>query len=54
MKIAEFCEAYKAKKFMNTKQGSDERTEWLRKELEIKTYIPFKEKRKIEAMKREK
>ena len=50
MKIAEFCEAYKAKKFMNTKQGSDERTEWLRKELEIKTYIPFKEKRKIAEM----
>ena len=47
MKIREFIEAYKAKRFMITKNGTDERSEYLRKELEIKTYIPFREKRKI-------
>lgn len=48
MKIAEFVEAYKAKRFMTvTKNGIDEKSEWLRKELEIKTYIPFKQKREI-------
>jgi hypothetical protein len=50
MKINEFCEAYKAKRFMITKQGTDERSEWLRSELEIKTYIPFKKKREIAEM----
>jgi hypothetical protein len=50
MKINEFCEAYKAKKFMNTKQGVDEKSEWIRSQLEIKTYIPFREKRKIAEM----
>ena len=48
--IKEFCEAYKAKRFMNTKQGVDERIEWLRNELEIKSYIPFKTKREIAEM----
>lgn len=47
MKINEFIENYKAKRFMVTKQGVDERSEWLRKELSIKNYIPFKEKRQI-------
>ena len=50
MKIREFCDAYKAKRFMNTKQGVDERVEWIRNELEVKTYIPFREKRKIAEM----
>lgn len=50
MKINEFCEAYKAKRFMVTKNGTDERSEWLRSELEIKTYIPFKQKRAIAEM----
>lgn len=51
MNIKEFCEAYKAKKFMTiTKNGVDEKVEWIRKELEIKTYIPFMEKRKIAEM----
>lgn len=50
MKIAEFCEAYKAKRFINTPQGVDEKSEWLRNELEIKSYIPFREKRKIAEM----
>ena len=48
--IKEFVENYKAKKFMNTRQGVDEKAEWLRKELEIKTYIPFREKRQIAEM----
>jgi len=48
--IKEFCDAYKAKRFVMTKNGPDERSEWLRKELEIKTYIPFREKRKIAEM----
>lgn len=47
MKINEFVEAYKAKRFMNTKQGVDERSEWVRNTLEIKEYIPFREKRTI-------
>ena len=50
MTIKEFVENYKAKRFMNTKLGTDERVEWLRKELEIKSYIPFREKRKIAEM----
>ena len=50
MKITEFVEAYKAKRFMITKNGVDEKSEWLRSELEIKTYIPFREKRKIAEM----
>ena len=50
MVIREFCESYKAKNFMNTKQGVEERIEWIKKELEIKEYIPFKDKRKIAEM----
>lgn len=50
MKIMDFCEAYKAKKFMATKNGVDEKAEWIRNQLEIKTYIPFREKRKIAEM----
>lgn len=47
MKINEFIENYKAKRFMNIKTATDERSEWLKRELEIKTYIPFREKRQI-------
>lgn len=50
MNIKEFCDAYKAKRFMNTPQGLSEKTEWLRGELQIKKYIPFIEKRKIAEM----
>lgn len=50
MTIKEFVEAYAAKRFIITKNGTDERSEWLRSELAIKTYIPFKEKRKIAEM----
>ena len=50
MKINEFVENYKAKKFVSIKQGVNERAEWIRKELEIKPYIPFKDKRLIAEM----
>lgn len=50
MKIKEFVNDYKAKKFMNIKTAAEEKSEWFRNELEIKTYIPFKEKRKIAEM----
>jgi len=50
MTIKEFCENYKAKKFMNTKQGDKERIEWLKKELEVKEYVPFSTKREIAEM----
>lgn len=45
--IKEFCEAYKAKKFMVTKNGVDEKIEYLKKELEIKEYVPFADKREL-------
>lgn len=47
MKIAEFITTYKAKRFMNIKTAADEKSEWLKQELEIKTYVPFREKRRI-------
>lgn len=50
MTIKEFVEAYKAKKFMNTKQGVDERMEWIKNQIDVKKYIPFKEKREIAEM----
>lgn len=46
--IKEFCENYKAKKFMTiTKNGIDEKVEYLKKELEPKEYIPFADKREL-------
>jgi hypothetical protein len=48
--VKNFVENYKAKRFMNTKQGVDERVEWIRKELEVKEYLPFREKRQIAEM----
>ena len=45
--IKEFVESYKNKRFMSTQSGATEKSEWIRKELEIKTYIPFIEKRQI-------
>lgn len=50
MKIKEFCDAYKAKKFMMIKNGVDERIEWIKSQLEINEYIPFREKRRIAEM----
>jgi hypothetical protein len=45
--IIELCESYNAKRFMNTKQGVDERVEWIKKELGVKEYLPFAEKREL-------
>ena len=45
--IREFCDAYKAKNFMNTKQGVEERIEWIKKELGVISYLPFAEKREL-------
>lgn len=50
MLVKNFVENYKAKRFMNTQSGDNERIGWLRKELEIKKYIPFAAKRKIAEM----
>lgn len=50
MLVKDFCEAYKAKKFMTTKSGINEKSEYIRNELEIKNYIPFREKRRIAEM----
>lgn len=45
--IKEFVEAYKAKNFMNTPQGEKNRVEWIKKELDVKEYVPFDEKQAI-------
>lgn len=50
MKIAEFVEAYKANNFTATRNGIDERSEWIRDHIEVKSYIPFREKRQIAEM----
>jgi hypothetical protein len=50
MTVQEFVSAYRAKRFMNTKTGTDERAEYLKQELAIKTYIPFRQKRQIAEM----
>lgn len=47
MIIKTFVDAYKSKNFMNTKQGVEERIEWIKKELGITSYIPFAEKREL-------
>lgn len=48
--IKTFMDAYQSKRFVNTPQGVDEKSAWLRQELEIKSYIPFNTKRKIAEM----
>ena len=45
--IKEFCDAYKAKNFMNTPQGVQARVEWIKKELDTREYVPFDEKQAI-------
>ena len=47
MKISDFVTNYKNKNFMNTKQGIEERVEWIRKELGVIPYLPFAEKREL-------
>lgn len=45
--IKEFVDVYEEKRFMNTKQGADERIEYIKRELDIKEYISFDEKKAI-------
>jgi hypothetical protein len=47
MKINEFVDAYKAKRFMVTKNGVDERCEYIKSALTVKDYISFEEKKAI-------
>lgn len=48
--VKEFVDAYQSKRFMNIKIAANEKSEWLKNELEIRTYIPFKQKREIAEM----
>ena len=50
MKINEFIEKYKNAKVQNTKVNPNAVSEYLQKELEIKSYVPFRDKRKIADM----
>ena len=45
--VIEFVENYKTRKFMVTKNGVDEKIDYLKKELELKEYIPFADKREL-------
>ena len=47
MMIKEFCENYKNQRFMVTKNGTEERIEWIKKQLEVKNYLPFADKREL-------
>ena len=50
MIITEFIKNYKNSKIQNTKSNPNAVSEYLQKKLEIKNYIPFREKRKIAEM----
>ena len=47
MKINEFIETFKAKKVMNTQINPNAVGEYIKKELEVKDYVPFAEKREL-------
>ena len=47
MKITEFIENFKSKKVMNTQIVPNAVSEYIKKELEVKDYIPFAEKREL-------
>ena len=47
MKISEFIDNFKEKKIMNTKVAPDAVSEYIKKELEVKDYMPFIEKREL-------
>lgn len=47
MKIKEFCDAYRAKRFVMTKNGAEDMIDYLKKELAIKEYLPFADKREL-------
>lgn len=50
MKINEFVESFKIARVQNTKINPDAISEWIREKIEIKTYIPFRQKREIAEM----
>ena len=47
MKIKEFIDAYKANNVQNTRLNEHAVVDYLIKELEVKTYVPFAEKREL-------
>lgn len=47
MKIKEFCDNYQAQSFMITKNGIDEKIEYLRAQLDVREYMPFADKREL-------
>lgn len=47
MKINEFCTNFKNKRFITTPQGAEEMVTYLKKELEVKEYLPFADKREL-------
>ena len=47
MTIKEFVEAYEANRFVNTRQGVDEKIEYLKDTLGVKEYVPFARKREL-------
>ena len=47
MKVNEFVNNFKSKKIMNTHIDPNAVSEYIKKELEVKNYIPFREKRII-------
>lgn len=48
--VKDFVQEVSGKRFMNTQAGVDEKIQYLKDRLEIKTYLPFREKRKIAEM----
>lgn len=50
MKIFEFVQKFKDKKITNTKAAPNTVQQYVEREIEIKRYIPFNEKRKIAEM----
>ena len=47
MKVYEFIEEFKEKKIMNSKLNEHAISDYIKKELEIKDYVPFAEKREL-------
>lgn len=50
MKVTEFIENFKTARIQNSKVNPNAVSEYITKELEIKGYIPFREKRRIAEM----
>ena len=50
MKILDFISDFKEKKVANTKLDPDAVSKYIRKELEVRDYIPFREKRMVAEM----